>query len=74
MRSRLAYIVGLLLTVTLTASACPRDSGDKAGPAGPGGYPRNETLYASGTQWGPREVVSLIGVAVQSGAEVCLAT
>jgi peptide/nickel transport system substrate-binding protein len=53
MRSRLAPIAGLLLAVALTASACPGDSGNNAGPAGPGGYPRNETLYTSGTQWGP---------------------
>ncbi|HEX6684600.1 MAG TPA: ABC transporter substrate-binding protein [Candidatus Limnocylindrales bacterium] len=53
MRSRLAQIAGLMLAVAMTASACPGDSDKGSGPVGPGGYPRNETLYTSGTQWGP---------------------
>lgn len=53
MRSRLAHIAGLFLAVAMTASACPGESGNNAGPAGPGGYPRNETLYTGGAQWGP---------------------
>jgi peptide/nickel transport system substrate-binding protein len=53
MRNRLASFAALLLAVSLTASACPGDTKDPAGPAGAGGYPRNETLYTSGTQWGP---------------------
>src|SRR5688572_33081371 len=53
MRSRLALVTALLLAVSQTASACPGDGGGQQAPAGAGGYPRNETLYTSGTQWGP---------------------
>ena len=49
-----------LLVVALAATGCTGDDGaaPSAGagglPAGGGGaYPRNETLYTSGTQWGP---------------------
>jgi peptide/nickel transport system substrate-binding protein len=37
----------------MPASACPGSSTTPENPAGAGGYPRNETLYTSGTQWGP---------------------
>ncbi|WP_117208079.1 ABC transporter substrate-binding protein [Allorhizocola rhizosphaerae] len=53
MRGRVALVTALLLAVSQTASACPGDGGQQAAPAGAGGYPRNETLYTSGTQWGP---------------------
>ncbi|GIH06265.1 ABC transporter substrate-binding protein [Rhizocola hellebori] len=53
MRSRLAQFAAVLLAVSMTASACPGDSKTPDNPAGAGGYPRNETLYTSGTQWGP---------------------
>lgn len=51
---RLRYLAVLLL-VGLTASACPgADPGNQASNNTPAGqYPRNETLYTSGTQWGP---------------------
>src|SRR4029453_19629973 len=51
--------------VFLVVAACPgsgNDAGSGSGqqaqpaggaPAGPTSYPRNETLYISGTQWGP---------------------
>ncbi len=53
MRSRLALVAALLLAVSQTASACPGGSSGTTAPDGAGGYPRNETLYVSGTQWGP---------------------
>jgi len=55
MRGRWKYLVAVLATVLLTASACPAkdDAASPAAPAGAGQYPRNETLYTSGTQWGP---------------------
>ncbi|WP_344968530.1 ABC transporter substrate-binding protein [Salinactinospora qingdaonensis] len=39
----------------MTAAACTGGGGDESGGDSGGGeaYPRNETLYTSGTQWGP---------------------
>jgi peptide/nickel transport system substrate-binding protein len=55
MRSRLRYLA-VLLVVGLMAAACPGKSNNNqagSGGTGDGQYPRNETLYTSGTQWGP---------------------
>ncbi|MFC3996827.1 ABC transporter substrate-binding protein [Nocardiopsis sediminis] len=45
MRKRLRWL-SALLAVGLAASACSGDGGS-------GGYPREETLYTTGAQWGP---------------------
>ncbi|MCT2585470.1 ABC transporter substrate-binding protein [Actinophytocola gossypii] len=54
MRHRSRFLV-LLLTAGLTAAACTGADGPNAGSGGDagGGYPRAETLFTSGTQWGP---------------------
>lgn len=54
MRNRLRFLI-LLLSAGLTAGACTGvDGADAGGDAGGGGsYPRSETLFTSGTQWGP---------------------
>lgn len=54
MRNRLRFLI-LLLSAGLTAAACTGvDGGNTGGDAGGGGgYPRSETLFTSGTQWGP---------------------
>ncbi|GAA3749202.1 peptide/nickel transport system substrate-binding protein [Spinactinospora alkalitolerans] len=39
-----------LLAIGLAATAC---TGEGGGGGGAGAYPRNETLYTTGTQWGP---------------------
>ncbi|GAB3214117.1 ABC transporter substrate-binding protein [Marinactinospora endophytica] len=46
-RTRLA---AALLAVGMAATAC---TGGGGGGGGAGAYPRNETLYTTGTQWGP---------------------
>lgn len=51
-RGRFRYLGAVLLTVTLAASAC-KGGGNSSSSGGNGQYPRNETLYTSGTQWGP---------------------
>jgi peptide/nickel transport system substrate-binding protein len=51
MRNRLRFLI-LLLTAGLFAAACTGADGGDAGNA-PGSYPRNQTLFTSGTQWGP---------------------
>src|SRR3990170_8165844 len=51
MRNRLR-LLALLATAGLAAAACTGvDGGDSGG--APGSYPRNQTLFTSGTQWGP---------------------
>jgi peptide/nickel transport system substrate-binding protein len=50
MRKRNRFLV-LLAAVGLTAAACTGAEGDGAS-AGSGNYPRNQTLFTSGTQWG----------------------
>ncbi|HEX2131115.1 MAG TPA: ABC transporter substrate-binding protein [Actinophytocola sp.] len=53
MRNRLRFLV-LLLAAGLTAAACTGADGPNAGGGDAGGsYPRAETLFTSGTQWGP---------------------
>jgi peptide/nickel transport system substrate-binding protein len=57
MRGRLTTLASVVLIgVALTASACTGGATPNT-PAAPGGgdgqYPRNQTLYTSGTQWGP---------------------
>lgn len=52
MRTRLAPFA-VMIAVALTASACPGNANNTGGPAVPGEYPRNETLYTMGTQWSP---------------------
>ena len=45
-----------LLALGLVAASCGDDGGDDGdgrNAAAPGEYPRHETLYTSGTQWGP---------------------
>lgn len=49
---RIRHAAAVLL-LALTA-ACSSDGGQPAG-SGSGGYPRNETLYTSGAQWGPHK-------------------
>lgn len=51
MRKRSRFLT-LLLTVGLFTAACTGADGGDAGNA-PGSYPRNQTLYTSGSQWGP---------------------
>lgn len=51
MRKRSRFLT-LLLSVGLFAAACTGADGGDAGNA-PGSYPRNQTLFTSGTQWGP---------------------
>jgi peptide/nickel transport system substrate-binding protein len=51
MRKRSKFLT-LLLSVGLVAAACTGAEGGGAGDAS-GSYPRNETLFTSGTQWGP---------------------
>ncbi len=53
MRSRLR-LSALLLSAALVAAACTGVDGENPGGSGTGGsYPRAETLFTSGTQWGP---------------------
>ncbi|MPZ79212.1 MAG: ABC transporter substrate-binding protein [Actinophytocola sp.] len=54
MRNRLRFLI-LLLSAGMLAAACTgADGGDPGGDAaGDGSYPRAETLFTSGTQWGP---------------------
>jgi peptide/nickel transport system substrate-binding protein len=54
MRNRLRFLI-LLLSAGLTAAACTGVDGANAGgdAASEGSYPRAETLFTSGTQWGP---------------------
>jgi len=53
MRNRLRFLI-LLLSAGLTAAACTgADGGNAGGDAGGGSYPRAETLFTSGSQWGP---------------------
>jgi peptide/nickel transport system substrate-binding protein len=53
MRNRLRCLI-LLLSVGLVAACTGVDGGDGGdGGAGGGSYPRSETLFTSGTQWGP---------------------
>ena len=51
MRNRLRFLA-MLVTAGLVAAACTGVDGGDTGDA-PGSYPRNETLFTSGTQWGP---------------------
>jgi peptide/nickel transport system substrate-binding protein len=51
MRKRSRFLT-LLLSVGLFTAACTGADGGDAGNA-PGSYPRNQTLYTSGSQWGP---------------------
>ncbi|WP_159940748.1 MULTISPECIES: ABC transporter substrate-binding protein [unclassified Nocardiopsis] len=41
-----------LAALAIAATACSGDGGDGSGASG-GQYPRNETLYTTGTAWGP---------------------
>ena len=55
MRNRLRFLA-LLAALALVAAACGEGGergGGQPGPPAAGAYPRNETLYTSGTQWGP---------------------
>lgn len=54
MRGRLIHLGSVLLLAAMAATACTGDK-DEGGTAagGAGGYPRNETLYTSGTAWSP---------------------
>lgn len=53
MRNRLRFLI-LLLSAGLTAAACTgADGGNAGGDVGGGSYPRAETLFTSGSQWGP---------------------
>lgn len=54
MRNRLRFLI-LLLSAGMLAAACTgADGGDTGGEdTGGGSYPRAETLFTSGTQWGP---------------------
>lgn len=51
MRNRLRFLA-VLAAAGLMAAACTGVDGGEEGTA-PGSYPRNETLFTSGTQWGP---------------------
>jgi peptide/nickel transport system substrate-binding protein len=51
MRKRSRFLT-LLLSVGLLAAACTGAEGNGSD-GGSGSYPRNETLFTSGTQWGP---------------------
>ncbi|MEJ3748869.1 ABC transporter substrate-binding protein [Actinomycetes bacterium KLBMP 9797] len=51
MRHRTRYLAALL-ALGLAATACTGDDGNSSNTSG-GQYPRNETLYISGNQWGP---------------------
>jgi peptide/nickel transport system substrate-binding protein len=51
MRNRLRFLA-ILAAAGLFAAACTGVDGGEEGTA-PGSYPRNETLFTSGTQWGP---------------------
>jgi len=51
MRKRSRFLT-LLLSVGLLAAACTGAEGGGSD-SGSGSYPRNETLFTSGTQWGP---------------------
>ncbi len=51
MRNRLRF-VAMLATAGLLAAACTGVDGGEQGTT-PGSYPRNQTLFTSGTQWGP---------------------
>ncbi|MFI6344120.1 ABC transporter substrate-binding protein [Streptomyces sp. NPDC050560] len=49
-------ITAALVVFGLAATACTGGSSSGSGPSGPaagGALPRNETLYTTGTQWGP---------------------
>ncbi len=52
MRKRLRFLV-MLLTAGLVAAACTGVDGGGADNTAAGSYPRQETLFTSGTQWGP---------------------
>ena len=60
MRRRSRWLVAGALVLTMGMAGCTGDDGAPGsgagglpGPGGGGAYPRNETLYTSGTQWGP---------------------
>ncbi len=60
MRRRSRWLVAGVLALTMGMAGCTGDDGAPSsgagglpGPGGGGAYPRNETLYTSGTQWGP---------------------
>lgn len=58
MKKRMRFLV-VVVAIAMLAAACTGDEGEQgSGPGGQnppaaGNYPRNETLYTSGTQWGP---------------------
>lgn len=58
MKKRMRFLV-VVVAIAMLAAACTGDEGEQgSGPVGQnppaaGNYPRNETLYTSGTQWGP---------------------
>ncbi len=51
MRKRMRFLI-MLLTAGLLAAACTGAEGGDSGTTA-GSYPRNQTLFTSGTQWGP---------------------
>jgi peptide/nickel transport system substrate-binding protein len=51
MRTRLSRLASLLVIVVVAAAACSGGGDESGGPAGE--FPRNETLFTSGQQWGP---------------------
>jgi peptide/nickel transport system substrate-binding protein len=63
MRDRLKPLIALLIALALLAAACGTDddpeepaaaeNGEQEEAAPAGEYPRDETLYTGGTQWGP---------------------
>jgi peptide/nickel transport system substrate-binding protein len=55
MRKRLRYLAPLLVATLVAAAGCAEDGGDPGGGGDTEGgeFPRNETLYMSGQQWGP---------------------
>lgn len=54
MRTRPRYIAALFTAVLLATTACEGGDGGSSGNSSNGGaYPRNETLYTSGSAWGP---------------------
>lgn len=51
MRNRLRFLATLVAAGLLAAACTGADGGDPG--SSPGAYPRNQTLFTSGTQWGP---------------------
>ena len=51
MRKRMRYLAPLLAMTLVAAAGCSEDRGGGGGDGSDGEFPRNETLYTTGTEW-----------------------